>query len=50
MKKPEIDPIFALGEENPFGQYFVGQSYLRAIPITMPQCSPRWTLISTKPQ
>ena len=29
MKKPEIDPIFALGEENPFGQYFVGQSYLK---------------------
>ena len=31
MKKPEIDPIFALGEENPFGQYFVGQSYLNML-------------------
>ena len=31
MKKPEIDPIFALGEENPFGQYFVAQSYLKML-------------------
>lgn len=31
MKKTEIDPIFALGEENPFGQYFVGQSYLKML-------------------
>ena len=31
MKKPEIDPIFALGEENPFGQYFVGQSSLKML-------------------
>lgn len=31
MKKPEIDPIFALGEGNPFGQYFVGQSYLKML-------------------
>jgi len=31
MKKPEIDPIFALGEENPFGQYFIGQSYLKML-------------------
>ena len=31
MKKPEIDPIFALGEENPFGQYFVGQRYLKML-------------------
>ena len=31
MKKPEIDPIFALGEENPFGPYFVGQSYLKML-------------------
>ena len=31
MKKPEIDPIFALGEENPFGQYFVGQTYLKML-------------------
>ena len=31
MKKPEIDPIFALGEEHPFGQYFVGQSYLKML-------------------
>lgn len=31
MKKPEINPIFALGEENPFGQYFVGQSYLKML-------------------
>ena len=31
MKKPEIDPIFALGEENPYGQYFVGQSYLKML-------------------
>ena len=31
MKKPEIDPIFELGEENPFGQYFIGQSYLKML-------------------
>ena len=31
MKKPEIDPIFALGDENPFGQYFIGQSYLKML-------------------
>lgn len=31
MKKQEIDPIFELGEENPFGQYFVGQSYLKML-------------------
>ena len=31
MKKPKIDPIFELGEENPFGQYFVGQSYLKML-------------------
>ena len=31
MKKPEIDPIFGLGEENPFGQYFVDQSYLKML-------------------
>ena len=30
-RQPEIDPIFALGEENPFGQYFVGQSYLKML-------------------
>lgn len=31
MKKPDIDPIFELGEENPFGQYFIGQSYLKML-------------------
>ena len=31
MKTPEINPIFALGEENPYGQYFVGQSYLKML-------------------
>ena len=31
MKKPDIDPIFEMGEENPFGQYFVGQSYLKML-------------------
>jgi len=31
MKTPEIDPIFVLGEENPYGQYFVGQSYLKML-------------------
>ena len=31
MKKPEIEPLCALGEENPFGQYFVGQSYLKML-------------------
>ena len=31
MKTPAIDPIFALGEENPFGQYFDGQSYLKML-------------------
>lgn len=31
MKAPEIDPIFALGEVNPFGQYFVGESYLKML-------------------
>lgn len=31
MKAPEINPIFALGEINPFGQYFVGESYLKML-------------------
>lgn len=31
MKTPEIDPIFVLGEENLYGQYFVGQSYLKML-------------------
>lgn len=31
MKAPEIDPIFALGEVNPFSQYFVGESYLKML-------------------
>lgn len=31
MKTPEINPIFALGEENPYVQYFVGQSYLKML-------------------
>ena len=29
MKTPDVNPIFELGEENPFGQYFIGQSYLK---------------------
>lgn len=31
MKTPEIDPIFDLGEKNPYGAYFVGQSYLNML-------------------
>ncbi len=31
MKTPEIQPIFEIGEENPFGQYFTGQSYLKML-------------------
>lgn len=31
MNKPNIDPIFEIGEENPFGTYFVGQSYLKIL-------------------
>lgn len=31
MKTPKIDPLFELGEANPFGEYFVGQSYLKML-------------------
>lgn len=31
MNRPDIDPIFEIGEENPFGTYFVGQSYLKML-------------------
>lgn len=31
MNKPDINPIFELGEENPFGQYFMGKSYLKML-------------------
>ena len=31
MKTPEIQPIFEIGEENPFGQYFTEQSYLKML-------------------
>ena len=31
MKTPDVNPIFELGEENPFGQYFIGQSYLKML-------------------
>ena len=57
MKKPEIDPIFALGEENPFGQYFVGQSYLKMLctegvgigNVTFePGCRNNWHIHHTK--
>lgn len=57
MKKPEIDPIFALGEENPFGQYFIGQSYLKMLctegvgigNVTFePGCRNNWHIHHTK--
>lgn len=31
MSKPNIDPIFEMGEKNPFGQFFIGQSYLKML-------------------
>lgn len=31
MKQANIDTIFSQGIENPFGQYFVGQSYLNML-------------------
>ncbi len=31
MNRPNIDTIFDIGAENPFGQYFVGQSYLKML-------------------
>ncbi len=31
MKKPDVDTIFDMGEKNPFGQYFDGQSYLKML-------------------
>ena len=29
--KPEEVSVFPVGEKNPFGQYFVGQSYLNML-------------------
>lgn len=31
MSKNEFKPMFELGEENPFGQFFIGQSYLKML-------------------
>ena len=31
MSKNEFRPMFGLGEENPFGQFFSGQSYLKML-------------------
>lgn len=31
MSKTEFKPVFELGEENPFGQFFIGQSYLKML-------------------
>lgn len=31
MNHPDFNPIFELGEENPFGQYFTGKSYLKML-------------------
>lgn len=31
MSEPNIDPIFEIGEKNPFGQFFLGQSYLKML-------------------
>ena len=31
MKTVNFNPIFEKGEQNPFGQYFVGQSYLKML-------------------
>lgn len=57
MKTPTIDPIFELGEENPFGQYFVGQSYLKMLCIQgvsianvtfEPKCRNHWHIHHAK--
>lgn len=31
MSNPNIDPIFEMGEKNPFSQFFIGQSYLKML-------------------
>ena len=31
MNKNEFKPLFEIGEENPFGQFFIGQSYLKML-------------------
>ena len=31
MNESVIDTIFGMGEKNPFGQFFVGQSYLKML-------------------
>ena len=31
MEKSEINSIFDIGEKNPYGQYFIGQSYLNML-------------------
>ena len=31
MKTPDINPIFEMGEENPYGKFFQGQSYLKML-------------------
>lgn len=31
MNESVIDNIFGMGEKNPFGQFFVGKSYLKML-------------------
>lgn len=57
MSNPNIDPIFEMGEKNPFGQFFLGQSYLKmlttqGVPVANvtfePSCRNNWHIHHAK--
>lgn len=57
MSKPNIDPIFEMGEKNPFSQFFIGQSYLKmlttqGVPVANvtfePSCRNNWHIHHAK--
>lgn len=57
MSKPNIDPIFEMGEKNPFSQFFIGQSYLKmlttqGVPVSNvtfePSCRNNWHIHHAK--
>lgn len=57
MSNPNIDPIFEMGEKNPFSQFFIGQSYLKmlttqGVPVANvtfePSCRNNWHIHHAK--
>lgn len=57
MSEPNVDPIFEIGGKNPFGQFFLGQSYLKmlntqGVPVANvtfePSCRNNWHIHHAK--